>query len=328
MRPHGEALRNQDGEDVSAIAFSTNGEWLAVADASCTVRLWSTVTGRRGRLFASTPTRIEQLAFSHDGRRLAATWGYGIRVWDVLTGEWLTPEVPPKKRHPGGVGGSHEIRAMAFDQVGRLWAALRPLSADLSMENVMWLADWFGSAPFRVLEHARPGAAFSTYADRVATLDTGCGVLVWNGDDGHGKSSGWGGDNYPDLTELAVAPDGFESAVARMNNGVVLFDVFGAWRLATASEAHALAFGARSRFLAAGCADGTVRVWTLGSEPSEPLDLEPGGRGAPCVAFSPDGRFFAAGGDAHPYLGAFQERDAGTVRLWTVPPPSTVEDHG
>ncbi len=75
--------------DVKALAFSPDGKWLASASYDGSVRLWERPSGREVRRFTVRPHHWpHSLAFSPDGKRLAAAGGFGrLYVWEVPGGK-------------------------------------------------------------------------------------------------------------------------------------------------------------------------------------------------------------------------------------------------
>jgi WD40 repeat protein len=81
-----EALRQPGG--FKALAFSRDGQWLALADFFGTIQLVNAATGQV--LFAfqgSGYDAVECVAFAPDGQTLAADGDGTIRLWDVATGK-------------------------------------------------------------------------------------------------------------------------------------------------------------------------------------------------------------------------------------------------
>src|SRR6185437_2004504 len=71
---------------ISALAFSPDGQTLAVASEDKSILLWDLASGEvRGQLVGHTD-RIPALAWHPDGRRLvSAGWDTTARVWDTTT---------------------------------------------------------------------------------------------------------------------------------------------------------------------------------------------------------------------------------------------------
>jgi WD40 repeat protein len=89
---------------VTALAFSRDGRRLAsAAVGDQAVRIVDTATwGRRERVEAVAPGLLCDLAFTHDGKRLAGISRDVVKLWDVRTGEELLTlrGAPQRQRDP------------------------------------------------------------------------------------------------------------------------------------------------------------------------------------------------------------------------------------
>jgi hypothetical protein len=77
---------------VNDVRFSPDGQVLASAGADNAVRLWSVPSGQLRRVLAVHDSRlgVSSVAFSLDGKRLAACAGKTVRLWDARSGRLLS----------------------------------------------------------------------------------------------------------------------------------------------------------------------------------------------------------------------------------------------
>ncbi|MGA6152774.1 WD40 repeat domain-containing protein [Stenotrophomonas sp. NPDC087984] len=81
------------------------------------VRLWDAKTGRQRATFSdSYQAEVGHLAFSPDGKTLAAPAGQGLSLWNVATRK------PRAILLTGGKGPESTVRDVAFSPDGRLIA--------------------------------------------------------------------------------------------------------------------------------------------------------------------------------------------------------------
>jgi serine/threonine protein kinase/WD40 repeat protein len=86
-----ETTAHLDLKEVVGVAFSHDGGYFAAASEYGYARLWETPTLREGATFKGVLMGIHSVAFSPDGKRLAAGGdaSEAVRVWDVESGQEL-----------------------------------------------------------------------------------------------------------------------------------------------------------------------------------------------------------------------------------------------
>jgi WD40 repeat protein len=330
MRPNADTTTSLLGEDVSPLstplsgstsagdylAFDPVGALLAVAGTS--LQLWDTADpthpARLGSPIASPGVGIYSIAFSPSGRLLASGAYGSFTLWNVANP--LHP-VPAQTVPPGDPGA---IAAVSFSPDGRVLA-----TAASTGTIQLWRITAAGSAT-PVGAPLRPGGG---YVDSVAFSHDGLllasgsqdgAVRLWNvADPARPRPAG-----QPLHTErggqspvVAFSPQGRLLATGNADGYLQLWDVTDPARAHPVGDtglqgdvsATALAFSPDGQLLASNGGN-RVRLWNVGPQ-SGIIQSEGPVAGYPSpvssVAFSPDGRHFAA---ASP---------GGTARLWTLP---------
>src|SRR3954453_21347171 len=99
-------------DETCAVALSPDGRTLAVG-LSTEVKLYDAITWHeRHSLRADGGFYFEQLAFSSDGRKLAAAAGHSVIVWDMVSNRVVfTPQMNPRTVY--GVAISPDGRSVA-----------------------------------------------------------------------------------------------------------------------------------------------------------------------------------------------------------------------
>jgi eukaryotic-like serine/threonine-protein kinase len=288
----------------SALAASPDGKYLAGAAVNEDVRVWDPKTRT---VTLHLPHRwgvVTRLAFSPDGRWLAAGWqdlqvgalargevdlGAGTKtgtlVWDARTGvEYLSlPGDSEAEFSPDG----KRLAVARRDRTARVW--------DLEAKKEV--------AAFRGHTHLVNGLAFSPDGKRLATASLDKTAAVWEADSGRQLRLLRGHTDM--VASVAFGADGNSVVTTSWDGTVKVWNAgsepaFRTLRGHTSFIAN-LTFSPDGR-LVASAGQETVRLWGLEAG-KELFHLE---GATQCVSFHPDGRLLATGG-----------RDD-TVRLWDV----------
>ncbi len=322
--------------DRNRAVFSPDGNRLASPWQSNSVKLWDAHAGRE-ILAIDTEKRVDDLAYSPDGKRLAVAAGT-VHVYDAETGEALLM-----------LKGSWANRVV-FSPDGRFLASTVTIGTREVQPVVLWDAHT-GESSLSLRGHTEAviDLAFSHDGKRLATASADRSILVWDVETGV-KLCSLRGHTTGSVLCVAFSPDGTRLASNGSDCTVQLFDaragqeprifklpgaerpclaygpdgqlacgLWGAVRvfdaltgenaitLVGATEAVAgLAFSRDGQRLAAGSgfhakdgnAFGEVIVWNRQGEVLHTIRRPMGAVGS--VAFSPDGRYLA-GGSAAPW---------------------------
>jgi len=325
----GHLIRNIEGhtDDVTSIAFSPGGRVLATASADRTLQLWLVSEWKRiDKIFVTTPAWITDLAYSPDGKILAAN-GDPVQLRDTGTGKLLEP--PPASGDHIAFSPDGTLLAVLGDQL-ELWR-LANHSLEHSWDGYtdgIWslaaspdghtLAAGGWNAPIRLwqtengnllrtLEPARRNVLFSPNGQTlVAVSDV---LQFWQPSDGILLNT----NRWLDKADSAAfSPDGQLLAVGLDDSNVEILSFPSRkrflslkWETKYSNWVYAVAFSPDGRLLATGDFDKKVRLWQVSDGQSVSV-LEGHSEPVEDVAFSPDGTLLASASADH------------TVRLWRV----------
>ena len=278
--PAGAPLASSDSNAPGdAVAFGP-GRLLASADSQGIVRLWD--LNRRSPIGKLSADEVSDLAFSRDGKLLAAGTRSGAVVWDVAARRQLGA--------PFSAGLHLAGTSVAFDPAGRMLAVA---SGDgVRVWNVRTRA---------VTKFATKSPAAVAFAPDGKTLAIAAqhGPLgLWNVRNPQSpvrRLQGFGPG-----TAVAFSGDGKLLAVANTEGAIGLFDAARLQPLPVPLVGHAgtinsLAFRPDGRMLASASDDGTAILWDTRPDPRE-AQLAAHGPPATAAAVAPSGTFAAARG--------------------------------
>jgi WD40 repeat protein len=278
---------------ISTVAYSPNGQRLAVAGDDGTVVQWDVATGRPiGEPLggthipdALTPQWMMSLAYSPDGAQIAAGTGGGrITIWNAATGRKIT-----------GADFGVAVRSLAYSPDGKFLAA-----GFADNKGTVELFPLGTSNPPRVFRAGSAifSVAFSPDGKLLAAGDSTGDIDLWSlaspqAAPRHFLSSAG-------VQDLAFSPDGSLLACACGSAGIRLWPVRGSdtagKTLGSGPYSYGVAFSRDGKTLASAGSDGYVRLWNLATLRQEtPPLLASWNDSVYSVAFSPVADTLASG---------------------------------
>jgi WD40 repeat protein/serine/threonine protein kinase len=279
---------------INRIAFSPDGRQLAGAGNDQSVRVWDAENGREVRALWGHTNRVQNVAFSADGKRLASCGDdHLVRVWEVAT--WR--ELFSLRGHQGPVG------TVAFSPDGTRLASA-------SNDGTIKLWDGTGGQPAVQLQgHGGMlwGVCFSPGGQRLVSAGNDGTVKVWDVRTRRlvrSISAHYGAANC-----VTFSPDGQLLASGGQEGLVKLWDAkTGALVLGLrrgTGQVHSIALSPGGRLLASASVawdvtnqryvPGEIKVRDL-QTCKEAFALATENANGICLAFSPDGKRLACGG--------------------------------
>ncbi len=303
----GKVKANLTGHEkgVTFLSFSPDGKLLHSADPQG-VRVWDLATGKEVRAMLALPGRV--VALSRDGKSAALTDRAEVAIFEMAMGKERL-SFDPHGELPAHFPFPPRMAAMAFGPDGTKLATASSAARVGGPHGYPGgvVAIWDAKTGhalhrFDTLSTGPSSVAFSTDGQFVAAGTNGAGgelpepgqILVWNAQTGKVV--------HTFKAKLEVEP-GEQSSVTE-----VAFSPEGKWIAATMSA------GSRGR--PAGQlvdeAPSTLRIWEMASG-KEVMTLQASQYALGCLAFSPDGKWVAVGGNDP------------AVRLWNLSRPKELQ---
>jgi WD40 repeat protein/energy-coupling factor transporter ATP-binding protein EcfA2 len=278
-------------DKVLSVAFSSDGRRLATGGDDQTAKVWDAGTGkvlvtlqlakRRNVDETGFKAKVESVAFSPDGRRLATgSDDKTATIWDTKTGEDLIT------LH----GHENRIESVAFSPDGRHLATA-------SWDNTAKIWDVETGQMLMTLRGSETqveSVAFSPDGRRLATGNDNKTAKIWDAETGGEELMTLREGQW--ITSLVFSPDGRRLATGSDDNTAKIWDAVTGKELITlrghTNWVFAVAFSPDGRRLATASYDNTAQIWDAETG-KELMTLRGHEDAVTSVAFSPDGRRLA-----------------------------------
>jgi WD40 repeat protein/basic membrane lipoprotein Med (substrate-binding protein (PBP1-ABC) superfamily) len=209
----GEAERDEGGhnKDVQSTAYNPDGQILATASMDGTVKLWNSARGEQLRTLLVDPNGVHDLAFSPDGRWLAAAGSVRLRLWETHT--WT-------QSRSWTAGSGQEIYAVEFSPDSKKVAV--GLSTGVAVIGEIGPEGLINTREIAAHKGALFDLSFSPDGNRLATAGSDGAARVWNVESSQEVFSLLG--HHLEVMGAAYSPDGKLIATASLDGTVRLWD--------------------------------------------------------------------------------------------------------
>ena len=249
---------------LSRIAFDSNGALLlAVCDSNRVIDVFDVESRQQlCQVNHVEYTYVLDIAFNHDGSRLAACGEKGvIKIWNAIDGN----EQLELKGHPT------KVERIAFDSQGKRFASVGPINESIgavSRNGVMkiWDAE-LGTELIEVQNISSPrfGIVFHPNGSQIVTGGWGDSIEIWDGRKGQER---FVLENHNELVQgIAYSPQARKFATGNNSGEIMIWNADTGRKIAQwdahGDLLHSLAFNSDGSRLVSTAYDRNVAIWNV-----------------------------------------------------------------
>ncbi|MBD2179179.1 PD40 domain-containing protein [Pseudanabaena sp. FACHB-1998] len=273
--------------DVSTVAYSPDGKYIATGSYDTTVKLWD-VNGKKLHTFAGHKDVVTSVAFANDSQYIAsASIDRTVKIWNIESKEVKSFDF------------SEGINSVAFSPDGKQLAIT-------SGKEIFLIALSNGEKLQTLKGHSDEvlNATFSPDGKQLATASVDKTIKIWSND---GKELQTLRGHSGEVTSVVFSTDGKQLASASADNTVKLWNLEGKELFTLkghSDKVTAVVYAPNGKSLASASLDKTVKLWS--TEGKELQTFKGHSEIVRSLAFAIDGKSLAsASGDK-------------TVKIWNV----------
>lgn len=291
----------EKGEEITSVAFSPDGQYLAVARKDKTLHVWNTKDYHLFYTFNIEPICMDCVAFSPDSRLIASvkeTRPYDVIVWDLTTGK------SPWESMGTLVQQDEKISSLVFSPDGKY------LAEAIGDRVLFWQENIKGFVLIREIDgHSAPveSLAFSPDGRRLLTTSDDTTAKVWDVDTGNWLLTLTGHTDAVakglfSLDNTRIVTAGYDRSIRLWDSstGALIKTL-----VAPTAPVRSLAFSPNGQLLASDGMDDRVMIWDFKTTSVLHIITENQNSYFP-IAFSPDNKIFVS------------TNPDDTLRLWGV----------
>ncbi len=268
---------------VSAVTFSPDGRWLAVAAGNGVTTLFDPITGRTAHRLHGNDAVAKDVAFSTtgdalliasagteqrtyrvpEGTLMTTALGFGARraAWFAAAGPILAPYGPGLWRAPTSTDEKPVYMTQpGFQDLETNAAGTR--AAALTADDTLWVGEDGPEVRWHRVASVAPSTGISVAGTDIFAA-THTELMRYSADD----EITWRTPIPGGVTDISASPDGRWAALGMLDGTLLVYEVGHPEPVARMAAHHArvsaVTFSADSQWLASGGWDNSVRVWSV-----------------------------------------------------------------